>query len=126
MLSIVDIVLNHTANNSDWIQDHPEACYNTDQVPRLWPAWLVDDEISKMSDEYIKGNLSWSNSAPYLKSEADLERVINEMRRRLTNLNLSEYFICDFSPKLILDQLPKLKGVEIDDYKTNIFPGLKT
>lgn len=42
LLGIVDIVLNHTANNSAWIQSHPESCYSTDEFPRLWPAWLVD------------------------------------------------------------------------------------
>ena len=46
LLGIVDIVLNHTANNTSWIQDHPEACYSTEMVPRLWPAWLLDAELA--------------------------------------------------------------------------------
>lgn len=79
-----------------------------------------------MSDEYIKGNISWSNSAPYLKSEADLERVIVEMRKRLTKLNLGEYFLCDASQKSILEKLPKIKGAEIEEFKNNIFPRIKT
>jgi glycogen debranching enzyme len=45
MLSIVDIVLNHTANDSKWIVDHPEATYNTDDCPHLYCAWLFDKMI---------------------------------------------------------------------------------
>jgi glycogen debranching enzyme len=43
LLGIVDIVLNHVAFNSAWIVDHPDACFSTEIVPRLWPAWLVDE-----------------------------------------------------------------------------------
>jgi glycogen debranching enzyme len=38
LVGIVDIVLNHVAHNSAWIADHPEACFSTENVPRLWPA----------------------------------------------------------------------------------------
>lgn len=42
IVSLVDIVLNHTANNSSWIVDHPDATYNTDDCPHLWSAWVLD------------------------------------------------------------------------------------
>jgi glycogen debranching enzyme len=45
LLSFVDIVLNHTANDSKWIVDHPEATYNTDDCPHLHSAWLFDKAI---------------------------------------------------------------------------------
>jgi glycogen debranching enzyme len=28
MLSLVDIVLNHTADNAQWLEDQPDATYN--------------------------------------------------------------------------------------------------
>jgi len=96
MLGIVDIVLNHTANNSEWIVDHPECTYSTDSVPRLWPAWLVDSTLNKVTHEFIKGGVSWGPSAPYVNNEHDMNTVLKEMERRLHSLNLHEHFICDF------------------------------
>ena len=93
LIGIVDIVLNHVANNSHWIEDHPEACFSTDLIPRLWPAWLVDETFQKISDEFARGNVPWCKSAPYIKNETDLNQVIEEMRRRVFALNLHEYFM---------------------------------
>lgn len=69
LVGIVDIVLNHVAHNSPWIADHPEACFSTENVPRLWPAWLLDEAFMKMSEEYALGRISSCKSAPYLKTE---------------------------------------------------------
>lgn len=86
LLGIVDIVLNHTANNSKWIQSHPEACYNTDSVPALWPAWLIDNALAEMSVEFAKGNVKWCGSAPFIRNEHDLTQVCEEARRRISKL----------------------------------------
>ena len=77
-MGIVDIVLNHTANNSEWIMDHPEACYNTDDFPSLWPAWLQDNMLVELSEEFSKG-VKWCKSSPYIKSEHDLSEVMDEI-----------------------------------------------
>lgn len=55
MLSICDIVLNHTANETDWLQDHPDATYNCLNCPYLRPAYLLDAALYQFSIDVIDG-----------------------------------------------------------------------
>ena len=107
MFGIVDIVLNHTANNSEWIHQHPEACYSTDNVPQLWPAWILDKEFQDISEEFSKGNVTWCASAPYVKTEETVDQVITYMTQKAVALNLHEFFLIDFNENLIKDEIAK-------------------
>jgi len=72
MLSIVDIVLNHTANNSEWIVEHPEAAYNTDDCPHLWSAWELDNAIMDFSLKYSRREIPECPAAPFISNNSDL------------------------------------------------------
>jgi glycogen debranching enzyme len=96
MLSIVDIVLNHTANDSKWIVDHPEATYNTDDCPHLYCAWLFDKMIQDFSIEYADRKIPECPAAPYIRNEAELDTCMNSLGKRvIEQIKVHEFFLCD-------------------------------
>lgn len=91
LLSLTDVVLNHTANNSDWLCDHPEAGYNIVDCPWLESALEVDNALLEYSDKLAELGMPTE-----LKSAADLERVSGGIREHvLDKIKLWQYFVCD-------------------------------
>lgn len=56
MLSICDIVLNHTANETPWLNEHPEATYNCSNCPHLRPAALLDALLARLTADVARGD----------------------------------------------------------------------
>lgn len=53
-------MLNHTANESPWLLEHPEATYNVYNCPHLKPAFLLDAVLAKLTDDVGRGDYeSW-------------------------------------------------------------------
>jgi glycogen debranching enzyme len=91
LLGLTDVVWNHTANNSKWLEEHPEAGYNVETAPWLEAALELDDAILKFGAELDKLGLPTE-----FKTVDDLTKVMNGMKKHVINrLKLWEYYAID-------------------------------
>ncbi|KAL3268401.1 hypothetical protein HHI36_007517 [Cryptolaemus montrouzieri] len=94
--SICDIVLNHTANESPWLHEHPEATYNCQNCTYLRPAYLLDASLNQFSMD-VKNGMYESKGIPSL---VETEDHLNAIRYHLSEgvlreLKIQELLICD-------------------------------
>ncbi|KAG8949849.1 hypothetical protein FRC04_008152 [Tulasnella sp. 424] len=90
LLSLIDVVLNHTANNSAWLVDHPEAGYSPHNSAHLTPALELDDAIMDFSEKVGERGLPTT-----VTSEADLKTLIDALKEDIKALNLWQYYVID-------------------------------
>ena len=91
MLGLTDVVFNHTANNSKWLEEHPEAGYNLETAPWLEAPYELDNALLEYSD-----NLSKLGLPTELKNGDDLVNVVEGIKEHvIQKMRLWEYFICD-------------------------------
>ena len=97
LLSIMDIVLNHTAGNSEWLLEHPEAAYNIQDCPHLTAAYILDKAVNEFSCNYVhKRNMQDCPAAPYINNDQDLKAVLNALQSRvIPRLDLHDFFMFD-------------------------------
>ncbi|CAK1552429.1 unnamed protein product [Leptosia nina] len=94
MLGICDVVLNHTANETPWLADHPEATYNCAECPHLRPAALLDAALARFSARVGTGLL-----APAIPAEVCTHEQVQAVRQafepEVAGLRLHEMYSCD-------------------------------
>lgn len=88
LLSLTDIVLNHTANNCSWLEEHPEAGYSPHNTPHLTPALEIDNCILDFSSGMESMGLP-----TLLKTSHDLDQVMAAFSEKLRALNLWQYYV---------------------------------
>ncbi|CAN8004123.1 unnamed protein product, partial [Ixodes hexagonus] len=82
VLSMTDVVLNHVANETPWIREHPECTYNLKNSPHLKPAFLLDVVLHCFTLEIAEGKWEAEGVPPTITKEEHLEAV-----RRILNLH---------------------------------------
>ncbi|ODV77006.1 glycoside hydrolase family 13 protein [Suhomyces tanzawaensis NRRL Y-17324] len=119
LLSLTDVVWNHTANNSAWIRDAPDAGYNAETAPHLTSAIELDEALLKFSEDLESLGLPTD-----IKSEGDIKTLVEAISVHvLEKLELWQYYV--FNRSVILDELEqqqnsKVSPVEIPgDLNTN-------
>lgn len=109
MLSTTDVVWNHTANNSLWLEDHPEAgpetlsaiyCislthfssgYNMLNSPHLEAAVLLDDALLDFSNQF--DSLGFANP---ISSGDELNKVMAHIKNKiLPDLKIWQFYVID-------------------------------
>lgn len=72
VLSMTDLVYNHSADNSPWLQEHPECGFNLENSPHLKPAYLLDRILVHFSNEVADGK--WEKRG--IPAEVDSEEIL--------------------------------------------------
>ncbi|KAI0459481.1 glycoside hydrolase family 133 protein [Xylaria acuta] len=91
LLSLTDIVLNHTAHNSKWLLEHPEAGYNLTTAPWLESAYLLDTQLLKFGFQLVE--LGYTNE---LTSVDELVKIMDGIKKHvIAEIRLWEYYALD-------------------------------
>lgn len=91
LLGLTDVVFNHTANNSKWLESHPEVGYNVETAPWLESALVLDDALLEYSDQLESLGLPTD-----LQTGSDLDKAVAGIKPHVIDkIKLWEYFVCD-------------------------------
>jgi glycogen debranching enzyme len=91
LLGLTDVVFNHTADNSLWLQEHPEVGYNVSTAPWLRSALELDTALLAYSKNMSKLGLPTT-----LKDVDDLIKVMDGIKTEvIAKLRLWEYYVID-------------------------------
>ncbi|KAJ5213991.1 hypothetical protein N7449_001160 [Penicillium cf. viridicatum] len=102
LLTLTDVVWNHTAHNSKWLEEHPESGYSVETAPWLEAALELDSALLKFGD-----NLQDIGLPTEFKTEEDLVTVMNAARKQaIDGTRLWEFYVLDVknNVKNILDE----------------------
>ncbi|XP_071799399.1 glycogen debranching enzyme-like [Asterias amurensis] len=75
MLSLCDVVWNHTSFDSPWLKEHPECAYNVRNSPHLRPAYVLDRVLWHFTLEVIEGKWAGEGISPVINNEEQIQRI---------------------------------------------------
>lgn len=89
LLGLTDVVWNHTANNSKWLEEHPEAGYNIETAPWLESALELEDALLEFG---LKLHLHGLPTE--LQSPKDISQVMKVLENDIIpTVRLWEYYV---------------------------------
>ena len=106
LLSIVDVVWNHTSFDTPWLIQHPEAGYNLVNSPHLRPAYALDVTLAQFSHELAEGKWEGRGLQPEVRSEQDVHRLSSVLLETvLPQVRLWEYFCVDVEAVVKVEEM---------------------
>lgn len=92
VLSICDVVWNHTSFDSPWLKEHPECSYNVKNSPHLRPAYVLDRILWHTTLDVIAGKYQDMEVPKIIEREDQLEHLQDV----LSNMILPKYKLEQF------------------------------
>ncbi|KAG8525296.1 uncharacterized protein KY384_008940 [Bacidia gigantensis] len=93
LLGLTDVVWNHTANNSPWLQEQPDVGYNIKTAPWLESALELDTALIQFGLDLEKHGLPYK-----LNNAGDLSQVIAGMHMHVIKpLELWQFYVVDIA-----------------------------
>lgn len=87
MVFFIDIILNHTSFDSEWVKAAPDSVFTVENTPMLYTAFLVDQVIYEWGEE-VKEMMSFDVEL----TQEILAQIEENLLNRLKQLKLFEYF----------------------------------
>ncbi|XP_078050064.1 glycogen debranching enzyme [Augochlora pura] len=98
ILSISDIVLNHTANESPFLISHPECTYNCVNSPHLRPAYILDAALFELTVQVAAGEWEFKGIPTVVETEEHLNSIRHALHTYFLPLvKIQELYIVDIN-----------------------------
>lgn len=111
LLSLTDVVWNHTANNSKWLEEHPEAGYSVETAPWLEAAFDLDTALLKFGQDLQEYGLPTE-----IATVDDLTTVMNGVKEHVVEgLRLWEFYVIDVkaNAQKVLEEWKSSKSIDL-------------
>ena len=109
VLSMVDVVWNHTAFDTPWLIQHPEVGYNLINSPHLRPAYALDVALATFSRDIAEGKWSLLGIQPEVENEGQIHNISCRLLDTVfPQARLWEYSTCDVE-------------VLVDEFRTAVY-----
>ena len=120
---MVDIVLNHCAYDTEFIEQHPEAGYNLINSPYLTAAYELDKALHEFTKLIISKSLPNLHNKNKIENEKDLTIIMQILKLEiLPPLRLQQFFQMDVSAVLKNFE----ENTEEEDLSPKVLEDLKT
>ncbi len=89
-LFFIDILLNHTAADSPWLNDDHDAYYSLSNTPHLNSAFLLDQTIAHFSASLSRGDLEGFSDSR-LTTHQEVDQLVARLREKVAETDILEY-----------------------------------
>ncbi|KAK3584948.1 hypothetical protein CHS0354_009632 [Potamilus streckersoni] len=101
VLAMTDLVFNHTADDSPWLQQHPECAYNLENTPHLKPAFILDRIFQHFSQEVASEKWVSKGIPAKINSESHLHAIQHVLMTEVIPQHmLHEFYTVDIEDTL--------------------------